>query len=216
MKKNLLQEWATLKKAYKLQPLDYIKDYFGVKIALYFAWLNFYTNMLIPVAIFGITCMIIGWIALETDPLKKDICDPNMDLTMCPQCDKDCDYWHLNDACFYSKFSTIFDNYITTFFAIGMSVWSSIYLSLWKHYSAKLIHRWGLSGLRTEKFAPRPEYLRKVQKLRDNNKIKGKLIHCNITDREEYKVPWTYKTPIFIFSKACLLFWVIFYLITKH
>lgn len=42
--RNLLyEEWASLKVWIKHQPLDNIKEYFGVKIALYFAWLGFYT-----------------------------------------------------------------------------------------------------------------------------------------------------------------------------
>ena len=46
----LYEEWASLKVWIKHQPLDNIKEYFGVKIALYFAWLGFYTvsSALIP------------------------------------------------------------------------------------------------------------------------------------------------------------------------
>ena len=38
-------EWATLRTWYKKQPLWLIKNYFGVKIGLYFAWLGFYTQV---------------------------------------------------------------------------------------------------------------------------------------------------------------------------
>ncbi len=41
----LYMEWATPKKWYKKQPLWLIKNYFGVKIGLYFAWLGFYTQV---------------------------------------------------------------------------------------------------------------------------------------------------------------------------
>jgi len=43
-----------------LQPLDYIKEYFGTKFGLYFAWLGFYTHMLIPAAVFGLICFFYG------------------------------------------------------------------------------------------------------------------------------------------------------------
>lgn len=33
-----------LQKCWQYQPLDYIKDYFGVKIGIYFAWLGFYSE----------------------------------------------------------------------------------------------------------------------------------------------------------------------------
>ena len=30
---------------FKFQPIDAVRDYYGVKVALYFAWLGFYTSM---------------------------------------------------------------------------------------------------------------------------------------------------------------------------
>ena len=39
--RNLLYtEWASLRKFWKYQPLDAIRDYYGVKMGLYFAWLG--------------------------------------------------------------------------------------------------------------------------------------------------------------------------------
>lgn len=37
-----------------MQPLNFIKDYYGEKMGFYFAWLIHYTGWLIPVAIIGI------------------------------------------------------------------------------------------------------------------------------------------------------------------
>lgn len=56
----LYKEWAELRNWIKHQPLDIIKNYFGVKVALYFSWLGFYTNMLILPSILGIICFIVG------------------------------------------------------------------------------------------------------------------------------------------------------------
>lgn len=56
----LFNEWARLKNWIKHQPLDTIKEYFGVKVALYFAWLGFYTEMLIAPAVIGVICFFYG------------------------------------------------------------------------------------------------------------------------------------------------------------
>uniref|UniRef100_A0A669BCP0 Anoctamin n=1 Tax=Oreochromis niloticus TaxID=8128 RepID=A0A669BCP0_ORENI len=45
------------------QPLDDICDYFGVKIAMYFAWLGFYTNSMLYPAVIGFLL----WILAEAD-----------------------------------------------------------------------------------------------------------------------------------------------------
>jgi anoctamin-7 len=36
----LFEYWARWGKWYKYQPLDHIREYFGEKIAIYFAWLG--------------------------------------------------------------------------------------------------------------------------------------------------------------------------------
>lgn len=64
MRYLLYNEWASVKKWHRYQPLDYIKEYFGVKITLYFAWLGFYTHMLLPAAVIGLACFIYSWTTL--------------------------------------------------------------------------------------------------------------------------------------------------------
>ncbi|KAL2097617.1 hypothetical protein ACEWY4_006824 [Coilia grayii] len=52
------------------QPLDDICSYFGVKIAMYFAWLGFYTNSMLYPAVIGLLL----WMLSETDQKSQDIC----------------------------------------------------------------------------------------------------------------------------------------------
>lgn len=192
---HLLSEWARYCTC-KNQPIDTIKEYFGVKMALYFAWLGFYTNMLIAVAIFGIVCIVVGALTLPQDTLSVDMCDPRLNITMCPQCDLECDYWKLDDACIYSEMSHVIDNYCTIAFSIVMSVWSSIYVNYWKRNHFHLMHRWGLTELQPEDQCPRPEFLAKLKTMKGELPTKKN----KITNKDECVVPKRYKYPHRIFS----------------
>ena len=65
----LFKEWAKVKNWIRHQPLDTIKNYFGVKVALYFAWLGFYTNMLIAPAVLGLICFMYGLFTMFSNPV---------------------------------------------------------------------------------------------------------------------------------------------------
>ncbi|XP_053949632.1 anoctamin-6 isoform X4 [Anastrepha ludens] len=163
----LLQEWASLRKWIHLQPLDSIKEYFGAKVALYFAWLGFYTHMLIPVSVLGILCFIYGFVTWSSDPISRQICNDNQTTLMCPQCDRNCDYWLLEETCNSSKMNYLIDNNMTVIFASIMAIWAVLYLELWKRYSATLVHRWGLTTFSQHVEHPRPQYLSKLQRHKD-------------------------------------------------
>ncbi|VEN48394.1 unnamed protein product [Callosobruchus maculatus] len=198
-RKLLLEEWASISKCIKFQPIDAIKDYFGVKFALYFTWLGFYTHMLIPAALVGLLCFIYGAVTLNSDSLSRDIC--TKDITMCPRCDRYCDYWKLNESCTYSRIQHFIDNPATIFFAIFMSFWGTLYLELWKRYSAEITHRWGLTGFDLQAEPPRPEYL-----MRLSNAKKKKL--NVVTQLQEPVVPfWRVKLPSIIISFTLALLW---------
>ncbi|KAI8124169.1 Anoctamin-2 [Lucilia cuprina] len=186
-----------------LQPLDSIKEYFGAKVALYFAWLGFYTHMLIPVSIIGILFFIYGFVTWNSDPISREICNDNNATLMCPQCDRNCDYWQLKATCNSSKINYLIDNNITVVFAFVMSIWAVLYLELWKRYSARLVHRWGLTGYTHDVEHPRPQYL---AKLRKNKKLADKLEHENSVFEPD--VPfWTTKfLPSFTSYSIMVLF----------
>lgn len=200
MRHRLLHEWASVSKWIKHQPIDDIKDYFGVKIALYFTWLGFYTHMLIPASIFGLISFIYGVLTLNSDRLSQDICNTN--VTMCPLCDKFCPYWQLNATCIYSKMSYLIDNPSTIYFAVFMSIWSALYLEFWKRYSAEVAHRWGMTGFDLLAEPPRPEYLTRLA-----NAKKEKL--NTVTSQPEPVVPfWRVKLPSIMLSFTLVILWV--------
>ncbi|XP_056878530.1 anoctamin-6 [Takifugu flavidus] len=156
----LYQEWAHPKSFYKMQPLDLIRKYYGEKVGIYFAWLGFYTIMLTLAAIVGLACFIFGYKNQETSTWSKEVCDPEIGgkIVMCPQCDRECNYWRLNSTCEASKKLCIFDNFGTLVFAVFMSIWVTLFLEFWKRYQAQLEYEWDTVEFLEQEEPSRPEY----------------------------------------------------------
>ncbi|CAG9782709.1 unnamed protein product [Diatraea saccharalis] len=201
MRYLLYKEWASVSKCINYQPLDYVKDYFGVKIGLYFAWLGFYTHMLIPASIVGLICVIYSAATIFSNKPSEEVCKYNSSIKMCPLCDYFCDYWDLRDTCLQSRITYLFDNSTTVFFAIFMSFWAACFLELWKRYSAEMTHRWDLTGFDVYEEHPRPQYLARLAHV--------KRTQLNVvTGQREPMVPfWRMRLPatLMSFSVVALL-----------
>uniref|UniRef100_A0AAQ4RCU6 Anoctamin n=1 Tax=Gasterosteus aculeatus aculeatus TaxID=481459 RepID=A0AAQ4RCU6_GASAC len=156
----LYEEWAHPKSFYKMQPLNLIRKYYGEKIGIYFAWLGFYTRMLALAAVVGLSCFIYGYKTQETSTWSKEVCSPDIggNIVMCPQCDRECNYWKLNSTCEASKKLCIFDNFGTLVFAVFMSIWVTLFLEFWKRYQAELEYTWDTVEFLEQEEPPRPEY----------------------------------------------------------
>uniref|UniRef100_A0A9J8CMK4 Anoctamin n=1 Tax=Cyprinus carpio carpio TaxID=630221 RepID=A0A9J8CMK4_CYPCA len=126
------------------------RKYFGEKIGLYFAWLGVYTQLLIPASVVGIIVFFYGWATVETNIPSQEMCDEDQNFTMCPLCDRACDYWHLSTACGTARASHLFDNPATVFFAIFMSLWAAMFLEHWKRRQISLNYSWDLTGMEEE------------------------------------------------------------------
>ncbi|XP_031635097.1 anoctamin-1 isoform X2 [Contarinia nasturtii] len=196
----LYKEWASVSKWYRYQPLDYVKDYFGVKIGLYFAWLGYYTYMLLLASIVGIGCFLYAIFTLPYDIPSQEICYGNMkNTTMCPLCDRLCNYWSLEKSCLHIKVTYLFDNKATVFFAVFMSFWATLFLELWKRYSAEITHRWDLTGFDIHEEHPRPQYLARLAHVK-------KVRIDYITNTKEPDPPfWRMKLPAAVFSFSIVI-----------
>uniref|UniRef100_A0A8C3Y0F3 Anoctamin n=1 Tax=Catharus ustulatus TaxID=91951 RepID=A0A8C3Y0F3_CATUS len=151
----------------------FFRKYFGEKIGLYFAWLGLYTEFLIPSSVVGIIVFLYGCVTIESDIPSKEMCDQRNAFTMCPLCDKFCDYWNLSSACATARASHLFDNPATVFFSIFMALWATMFLEQWKRLQMRLSYFWDLTGLEEEEVSehPRPEYETKLlqKKLKNKN-----------------------------------------------
>ncbi|XP_076687258.1 anoctamin-4 isoform X2 [Andrena cerasifolii] len=177
--------WARPSQWFKKQPLWLIRRYFGEKVALYFAWLGFYTTCLYAPAIVGLLCFMYGVGSMEgSDNIpSKEICDSNVagNITLCPLCDEACAYQKLGDSCIFSKLTYLFDNPATVFFAIFMSFWATTFLELWKRRQAVIIWEWDLQNVESDE-EPRPEFETTVKTFRVNPVTR---------EREPYLPSWS-------------------------
>uniref|UniRef100_A0A803W273 Anoctamin n=1 Tax=Ficedula albicollis TaxID=59894 RepID=A0A803W273_FICAL len=156
----LYREWAHPKNIFKLQPLDFIRKYYGEKIGIYFAWLGFYTNMLTVAAVVGVGCFLYGCLTKDNCTWSQEVCDPNIggNIIMCPQCDKVCTYWNLTITCESSKKLCIFDSFGTLVFAVFMGIWVTFFLEFWKRRQAELEYEWDTVEYLEQEEQVRPEY----------------------------------------------------------
>ncbi|WAR07832.1 ANO1-like protein [Mya arenaria] len=159
-------------------------NYYGSQIAMYFAWLGFYTQFLIPPSILGLAIFLYGIIYMDDSYPSKEICDPSLNMTMCPLCDYKCGYWKLNASCGDSTYSRMFDNNAT----------------FWKRKQSVIQYNWDLVEFVKEEEPPRPEYLARLA-----NYPRMKV--NPITGMKEPHLPFfRRRLPIFMLSYGFMLF----------
>ncbi|KAM9445425.1 anoctamin-7 [Clarias gariepinus] len=163
----LYHYWARWSKWYKYQPLDHIREYFGEKIALYFAWLGFYTVWLLPAAIVGTLVFVSGIMTMGSNTPAKEICESGGLYLMCPLCET-CRPWNISDICPMAKVGYLFDHPGTVFFSVFMSFWAVTFLEYWKRKNATLAHHWDCMDFHEEEEPPRPEFAATAPAMEEN------------------------------------------------
>ncbi|KAH8270378.1 hypothetical protein KR018_009200 [Drosophila ironensis] len=197
----LYQTWAHPSQWYKKQPLCLVRKYFGDKIALYFCWLGFYTEMLVYPAVVGTLCFIYGLATLESEDNtpSKEICNEygTGNITLCPLCDKACSYQRLSESCLFSRLTYLFDNPSTVFFAIFMSFWATTFLELWKRKQSVIVWEWDLHNVDMDE-ENRPEFETNATTFRMNPVTR---------EKEPYMSTWN-RAIRFVITGSAVLFMI--------
>ncbi|XP_052076690.1 anoctamin-3-like isoform X2 [Mytilus californianus] len=144
-RRDLDDTWT---KVYKFQPLWKIRNYFGEKIALYFAWTGMLTSSLWIPTIFGFCIFLYGLIASqinETSPLEIP-----QNATALQEFQS-----RMNDL--LNTIKKAFDNDVTPFFALIICLWGTVFLELWKRTNATLAYEWDVDNFETNE-PDRPQF----------------------------------------------------------
>ncbi|XP_041850728.1 LOW QUALITY PROTEIN: anoctamin-7 [Melanotaenia boesemani] len=157
LRQILYAYWAKWSCWRQYQPLDHIREYFGEKIALYFAWIGFYTGWLLPASLVGTLIFLVGFYLVASDVPTKEVCESGDTFIMCPLCNI-CSYWNYSSICTTYKAGLLFDNGGTVFLSIFMSLWAVTFLEYWKRTCSTLSHRWDCSEFQDIEERPRPEF----------------------------------------------------------
>ncbi|XP_054053689.1 anoctamin-9 [Rissa tridactyla] len=139
----LKERWARWRDIFSQQPIEKIRCYFGEKVALYFAWLGWYTYLLGFAAVAGLLVFVTGITVFNSSQVSKEICEATNTI-MCPLCDQKCPFWLLSDTCTYAKVTHMIDNEGTVLFAMFMAIWATVFLELWKRQRATVVTDWDL------------------------------------------------------------------------
>ncbi|MCP9261621.1 Anoctamin [Dirofilaria immitis] len=184
------------------------KKYFGSKVGWYFAWLGYYSKVLVLASIIGLLCFTYGILTISEDIPSNDICGVDgigAKVILCPTCDKYCDYTRLNASCIYSKLSYVFDNTSTVIFAAMMSIFATLFLEGWKRYHAEVAWKWGLLDFEVDEETVRPEYQLRVEK--------AKTMRINpVTQQLEPYLTFTYRF-LHLIGSGVTLFLVIAFVV---
>ncbi|CAL9695334.1 unnamed protein product [Knipowitschia caucasica] len=185
----LHEEWANYGVMHKYQPVDLIRKYFGEQIGLYFAWLGVYTQLLIPPSLLSIMVFLYGVFTVDSNIPSEETCDERLNITMCPLCDRVCDYWQLSSVCSLAKATYLFDNGATVLFAIFMSLWAACFLEHWKRRQMYLKHAWDLTSMQDDEERVqeelRPEYESALQEKREKMKAQNTKKQAKSTDETD-------------------------------
>uniref|UniRef100_S4RHX3 Anoctamin n=1 Tax=Petromyzon marinus TaxID=7757 RepID=S4RHX3_PETMA len=136
------------------------RSYFGWQVGLYFAWLGFYTKMLIFAAIVGLISFFFGVFSKDRD-ITRYWPSPvwqyrlNNEYQQAPtKAIHKCHSW-----CKWDKIVAMYQKKPIKVFIVWCVATATVFLEFWKRRQASLAYRWDLTAAAQEGDPIRPEYL---------------------------------------------------------
>ncbi|XP_063415358.1 anoctamin-4-like isoform X1 [Mytilus trossulus] len=173
-RKILNDEWTKL---FKFQPLTKIRNYFGEKIAFYFAWSGLLTTSLWVPMLLGLAIFIYGIVNSASSSTDSGSTSNNEStvteiLTV------------IKEAC---------DNEATPYYAMIICVWGTLFLELWKRKTSTLAYEWDVDEFEATE-PDRPEFY--GTKAREDP----------VTGEEDWYYPMREQLKKFLLSGLTLIF----------
>lgn len=116
------------------QPIMKLRNYFGEKIALYFAWLEFYAKMLVWPAVIGLLLFIVDVIRHKRSTDADE--DGKKDVN---------------------------DGYYLVFFSVFVVIWSTLFTELWKRKNSIYNTLWGSVAHDASAAHERPQFVGEIR-----------------------------------------------------
>ncbi|KAJ3089223.1 Anoctamin-7 [Quaeritorhiza haematococci] len=134
LRARLVKEWVK-RRPWTPQPLDDVREYFGEKAALYFAFFGYYTSWLFVSAVFGIAVVVVGF--AEVMQTKEG--QPR-------------------------QWRKLIDNAFTPWYGFIMSLWATLFLEFWKRRNNYLAYVWATNDFESvqhRRFEFKPNIVRR-------------------------------------------------------
>lgn len=174
-RQRLHAQWASFRMTCKPQPLNQIRNYFGEKVAFYFAFMDFYTKMLVIPSVFGVAAflygLIISWIANQAE--LEEVCEPDDEpgrYIMCPICQPPaCEPYRLaEEGCERAYWQYRLDNISALISASLNLLWCAFFVKFWRRREARLATEWGTHDAQEGVQVVRPGYEKKAKTQKRN------------------------------------------------